>query len=133
MEPELAKSFLPETERKVLTKAFFNLVKHWELSNQQQANLLGWNYSSSRTKIDAMRRGKSSLENDMDKINRVVNLVNVHKCLRVLFPANREEVYSWVKIPRERFGNHSVLDIMIENGSFGIAAIRQYLEHERTR
>ena len=125
--------FDSDKTREVLTEAFFNLVSHWKLSLQEQARLLGWNYAEKRSKIDAMRSGKSILDNDADKINRVVNLMNIHKCLRILFPKNRDLVYQWVKIPRDRFGGFSALDIMMQDGAIGIAAIRQYLEHERTR
>ena len=75
------------------------------------------------------------MDDDEDKIDRVVDLVNIHKSLRVLFPAptERRRVYEWVKVKRERFGGHSALDIMLSEGKNGIHAIRRYLDHERTR
>lgn len=124
-----------EKSRKALTEAFYSLVRHWELSRQEEARLLGWNFQPKRATLDAMRKGKTVLEDDQDKIERVVDLINIHKSLRVLFPApaDRQRVYDWVKVKRERFGGHSALDIMLSEGKAGIHAIRRYLDHERTR
>jgi len=124
-----------EKTRKALTEAYFNLVKHWDLSRQEEAKLLGWNYTPKRATLDAMRKGKTILEDDEDKIERVIDLINIHKSLRILFPtpADRNRVYEWIKVKRERFGGYSALDVMLTEGKSGIHAIRRYLDHERTR
>lgn len=128
--------FPTERVRKTLTEAFVNLTERcWKLSRNEQARLLGWNYKNKRTTMDAMRAGRTILDNDEDKIERVIDLVNIHKSLRILFPdpSSRRRIYEWVKVKRERFGNHSALDIMLAHGKIGIHAIRRYLDHERTR
>lgn len=133
--PEQASRLSSEKARKAVTEAFFNLMNHWQLSRQEEARLLGWNYASKRATLDAMRTGRTILDDDEDKIERIVDLINIHKSLRVLFPdpAARRQVYEWVKIKRDRFGGHSALDIMLSEGKAGIHAIRRYLDHERTR
>jgi hypothetical protein len=136
--PELKlQSSVPSSEksRKALTEAFYSLVKHWDLSRQEEAKLLGWNFKQKRATLDAMRKGSSILEDDEDKIERVIDLINIHKSLRILFPssADRPRVYEWIKVKRERFGDHSALEIMLTEGKSGIHAIRRYLDHERTR
>lgn len=134
---ELASQSYPSLEnlksREVLTRAFFELTAHWGLSRSQEAKLLGWDYDERRTAIDAMRKGKSVIGKDEDKLERMIDLVNIHKSLRILFPYDRDAVYQWVKVKRERFGGYSALDVMLEAGKQGIAAIRRYLEYERTR
>ena len=124
-----------EERRKALTEAFFNLAKRWELTRQEEAKLLGWNYQPKRGTLDPMRKGLRIVDEDEDKIERIVDLINIHKSLRILFPdpAERQKVYEWVRIGRERFGGHSALDIMLSEGKAGIHAIRRYLDHERTR
>lgn len=124
-----------EKTRKALTEAFYSLVNHWELTRQEEAELLGWNYKPKRATLDAMRKGKTILEDDADKIERVIDLINIHKSLRILFPtpSERHRVYEWVKVKRDRFGGHSALDLMLSEGKSGIHAIRRYLDHERTR
>lgn len=136
--PELdlqSKAPSSEKTRKALTEAFYNLIRHWDLSRQEEAKLLGWNFKPKRATLDAMRKGKTILDDDQDKIERVIDLINIHKSLRILFPnpADRHRVYEWVKVKRDRFGGHSALDIMLSEGKTGIHAIRRYLDHERTR
>lgn len=125
--------FGSDIERQALTKAFFALVDHWQLTHEETARLLGWTYANKRTAIETMRRNDSVLPPDQDKYLRVKDLINIHKSLRVLFPNQRELVYEWVKQPRKRFGGYSALDVMIQDGLSGISAIRQYLDYERTR
>lgn len=132
---EQAVNLSPEKVRKALTEAFFNLTRHWDLTREEEARLLGWDYREKRSKLDYMRKGRSVLDRDRDKLERIVDLINIHKSLRILFPhpSERRAVYDWVKIKRERFGGYSALDIMLEEGKEGIAAIRRYLDFERTR
>jgi len=122
-----------ERLRKTLTKSFFALTDHWDLTRQEEAQLLGWDYKDKRTTLDSMRKGKTIIDNDQDKVERMIDLVNIHKSLRILFPNDRALVYQWIKVKRERFGHFSALDIMIEEGQSGIRAIRHYLDYERTR
>lgn len=124
---------LPEDQRGVLGQVFFKLAEYWKLTRQEEARLLGWDYQEKRTKLDALRKGKTVFEKDRDKLERMIDLINIHKSLRVLFPYDRQAVYDWVKVPRDRFGGFSALQIMMEEGSLGIKAIRRYLDHERTR
>lgn len=124
-----------EPTRRALTEAFFNLTRHWGLNREEEAQLLGWNYRRKRATLDAMRNKKTILDEDRDKIERLTDLINIHKSLRILFPkpADRSRVYDWVKVKRDRFGGHSALDIMLSEGKSGIHAIRRYLDYERTR
>lgn len=119
--------------REALTETFFNLTRLWNLTRSQEAQLLGWDYSEKRTTLDSLRLGKTFLDKDRDKLERAIDLMNIHKSLRLLFPHDRDAVYNWVKVKRERFGNYSALDIMLREGKRGITAIRQYLDYERTR
>ena len=122
-----------EQNRKVLAKSFFKLADHWNLSREEESGLLGWTYEQKRTQLDNLRKGNTSLPKDRDKVERIIDLINIHKSLRILFPYDRQVVYQWIKIPRERFGGHSALDVMLEDGKEGISAIRRYLDYERTR
>ena len=131
--PEEAQIFGSDEQRAALSKAFFRLTEYWKLTNEQKARLLGWTYKSKRTRIDNMSEGKTALPADQDKFERVRDLINIHKSLRILFPTQRKLVYEWVKVPRKRFGDHSALDIMLKDGKAGITAIRHYLDYERTR
>lgn len=132
-EPAVNENVGLQKVREAFTRGFFELTQHWVLSRQEEAKLLGWDYDEKRTAIDSLRKGKTIISKDQDKIERMIDLINIHKSLRILFPYDRHAVYEWVKIKRERFGGYSALDVMLEEGKEGISAIRHYLDHERTR
>ncbi|MBI2335841.1 MAG: hypothetical protein HYU97_03660 [Deltaproteobacteria bacterium] len=125
--------FGSEKIRGILAQTFFNLTQKWQLKREEEAQLLGWNYKEKRTTLDSLRNGNTILDNDRDKLERIVDLVNIHKSLRILFPHNLDAVYEWVTVKRERFGGYSALEVMLEDGKEGIHAIRFYLDYERTR
>ena len=121
-----------KTQRKILTKAFFGVIENWQLSNQEKAKLLGWDYAQKRSVVDAMRKKGKEVDCDDDKIQRMIEIINIHKNLRILYPYNKQLVYQWVKQKRDVFNQYCALDVMLEDGLFGITAIRKYLEHART-
>jgi hypothetical protein len=123
---------LPEKKLKVLTKAFFGILENWQLSNNDKAKLLGWEYEHKRYVIDEMRKGQRAIDQDDDKITRIIEIINIHKSLRLLFPYDLDLAYQWITEKREVFNRHSALDIMKAEGIMGITAIRKYLDHART-
>ena len=131
-QPQLTLAWESPGLRGMLGRSFVKLTEHWQLSRQDEARLLGWDYKEKRTTLDSLRTGKTVLDKDEDKLERIIHLINIHKSLRLLFPYDRQAVYDWVKVKRERFGGHSALAVMLEDGSQGIAAIRYYLDYERT-
>jgi len=116
--------------RQLLTQSFFEITNNWGLSRQEQAFLLGWEYSEKRTTLDSMRKRRTIVDKDQDKIERMIDIANIHKYLRLLFPYDRDAVYSWVKVKRTRFGEYTALDIMLSEGKLGITAISRYLRYE---
>ena len=122
----------PAQKRQALTKAFFQIVEKWKLTNEQKSQLLGWTYAHKRSVIDAMKRGDKAVDLDLDKLQRMIEVLHIHKNLRILFPHQRNFVYEWVHEKRERFGNFSAIDMMLTDGLLGMAAVRRYLDYVRT-
>ncbi|MCB0326514.1 MAG: DUF2384 domain-containing protein [Bdellovibrionales bacterium] len=118
--------------RQSLSRAFFQILEHWKLSNEEKAKMLGWSYATKRHTLDALKRGQKQMDMDDDKLRRMIEVLNIHKNLRILFPHSRSSLYAWVTKKRHRFGDHSALDIMMEEGLLGMIAIRRYLDHVRT-
>jgi hypothetical protein len=79
-----------------------------------------------------MRKGQRAIDQDDDKITRIIEIINIHKSLRLLFPYDLDLAYQWITEKREVFNRHSALDIMKAEGIMGITAIRKYLDHART-
>lgn len=117
-------------KRQTLSKLLTNLFAKWELSTQEQLNLLGLS-SSSRAILSKYRCG-GALANSRDILDRAGWLLTIHKALRLLFPHNESLRYSWVKRRNRDFDNHTPLEVMMKEGIIGIAKVSRYLDIERS-
>jgi hypothetical protein len=99
---------LPE---KVLAKAFWSIIGHYELSNDEQAVILGINNMPS----DLIKyKEEQSIPSSEDSYTRVAHLISIHRSLRILFPENREVVYKWLKTNRKEFSDMSAMNYILE-------------------
>ncbi len=109
------------------TENIIALFDKWKLSNPQQQELLG---EISSAQLDKFKKGTAHISG-RDTIERVGNLLGIHKSLRILFPHNLEVVYQWVKARNKKLHNLSPLDVMLEYGYTGIAQVRRLTDHMR--
>ena len=109
------------------TRNAIALFKHWGLKNEEECNLFG---GISLAQLAKFKRGTAFISG-RDTIERVGNLLGIHKNLRILYPYNREVVYQWIKGRNLKLHNSSPLDIMLEYGYIGIAQIRRLTDHSR--
>ena len=120
-----------EKYRKTLAKAFWKLVKHYSLVQREQAGLLG--IKENRSRLNKLRE-EVELPDDPDKYLRVAHLIGIHKNLRVLFPHNREVVYSWMKTPRDLFQGQSAIEYILSDYLRSLprlASVRRVLDQIR--
>ncbi len=102
----------------------------WQIPVSEQAALLGFS-GASRSTLARYRKG-AALEDNVDLLGRVGHLLGIHKALRIIFPANHDLAYRWVRTPNRRFAGKSPLEIM-RGGYEGLLAVRRYLDFERGR
>lgn len=111
-----------------LTQMVMQLFDHWGLTYKQRAELLGLSTQTNSTIAGYIHGGRNlSLKKDMQ--DRVGHLLAIHKCLRTLFPFNKELAYSWPKTPNRYFDGKTPLDVMIEERILGLMKVREYLEN----
>jgi hypothetical protein len=103
------------------------LFEHWKLKNDEECNLLG---GISPAQLAKYKKGTAYVSG-RDTIERVGNLLGIHKNLRILYPYNREVVYQWIKGRNQKLHNLTPLDVMIEYGYIGIAQIRRLTDYIR--
>lgn len=103
------------------------LFKHWQLKNEEECELLG---GISPAQLAKFKKGTAHISG-RDTIERVGNLLGIHKNLRILYPYNREIVYQWVKGRNKKLHNLRPLDVMLEQGYIGIAQIRRLTDFMR--
>ena len=109
------------------TRNVIVLLQHWGLKNEEECNLFG---GISLAQLAKFKKGTAFISG-RDTIERVGNLLGIHKNLRILYPYNREVVYQWIKGRNLSLHNVSPLDTMLEYGYIGIAQIRRFTDHMR--
>ena len=97
------------------------LMNLWDLGAIDQACLLGL-FTASRSTLARYCKGAALDDN--------VDLLGIHKALRIIFPHNRDLVYRWVRTSNRRFGGRSPMETM-RGGYEGVLAVRRYLDFER--
>ncbi len=117
--------------RQGLARMVVQLFAHWQLSNEEQLDLLGLD-AGSRTTLTRYRKGQP-LGSNRDLLERVGHLLSVHKSLRLLFPQNRDLAYAWMRAPNRAFGNFSPVHVVRQYGFAGLLMLRSYLDQVRGR
>jgi hypothetical protein len=109
------------------TQNVIALFTHWKLKNNEECNLLG---GVSMAQLAKLKKG-TAIISGRDTVDRVGNLLGIHKSLRILYPHNREVVYRWIRTRNRKLHNLTPLDVMLEHGYIGIAQIRRFTDHMR--
>ncbi|MDF1757108.1 MAG: hypothetical protein P1U74_02255 [Legionellaceae bacterium] len=120
----------PDISNDVLQRNTQNIIalfKLWGLKNDEECNLLG---GVSPAQLAKYKNGNAQISG-RDTIERVGNMLGIHKNLRILYPYNKEVVYKWVKSRNLKLHNLSPLDVMLERGYLGISQIRLFTDHIR--
>lgn len=118
-----------EAERRKLAGMVCTLFDHWGLKQQQQCELLGLS-PNTRASLARYRRGEPLADN-RDLLDRVGNLMGIHKSLRLLYPHNRDLAYRWPTARNQDFANQSPVEFMTTRGFLGIIEVRGYLDFLR--
>ncbi len=90
--------------------AVFRILDKWQCSVDEQKALLG---IESRTTLNNYKKASGGLRLTRDTLERMSYILNIHKCLRILFTAE-ESTYGWVRKPNSHpfFAGRSAMDIM---------------------
>lgn len=118
-----------EVDKSALAKMVMQLLDHWDLPTEDQLALLGL-AQTNRSALSRYRHGEP-IGVGVDQYARVGHLLGIHKSLRILFPNNKEELYSWMKSKNKSFENRSPVEMVKEFGFTGLLMVRSYLDRAR--
>lgn len=118
---------LSDDVKKRNTENVIALFKHWNLKNEEECELLG---GVSLAQLAKFKKGTAFISNQ-DTLDRVGNLLGIHKNLRILYPYNRKVVYGWIKARNCKLHNLTPLEVMLEKRYIGIAQIRRMTDFMR--
>jgi uncharacterized protein (DUF2384 family) len=122
--------FAPEPPRKKLTKIIIRLLDEWDLKTAEQLRLLGLR-ETSRNMLKNYRDQVNILPFDQDKLERAGLLLNIYKNIYDLYPENANLRKTWIKRTNTMLGNKTPLEIMLENGLFGMADVMRFLDLQK--
>lgn len=88
----------------------FRILEKWLCNTDEQLRLLG---ISSRSTLNKYKESKGGIRLSVDIQERMSYILNIHKCLRILFSAD-DSIYGWVRKPNSHpfFAGRSAMDVM---------------------
>ena len=106
-------------------EAFSNLADAWELSTEEQINLLG---SPGRSTYFKWKKSGGNVPNDT--IERISHILAIYKALQILLP-DEAAADGWIKATNDYFNGRSALDVMLQGKVVDIYKVRQYIDAQR--
>ncbi len=106
-------------------ETFFAIAERWRLTNDDQIVLLG---SPGRSTFFKWKKEGGSLPADTRE--RLSHMLGIWKALRILFTQD-QRAEEWIRAKNRYFDGASALDVMLEEGMFGIVRVRRYLDAQR--
>lgn len=116
-------------DRKAIAGMLMKLFDHWKLSTEEQLDALGFSVTN-RAALARYRRGEP-ISGSRDTLERAGHLLGIHKNLRLLFPADRDLAYAWMKTSNRAFDNRSPIEVIREFGFAGLLMVLAYLDRAR--
>lgn len=117
-----------ESDAETALKAFFRISEKWQLSTEEQIKLLG---SPPRSTFFKWKKEGGQLPNDT--VERLSHVLNIYKCLRILF-TDESVGDQWVRKTNQApfLNGVSALDFMMANGYVAdVFKVRSYLDAQR--
>lgn len=111
-----------------MLRAFFNLMKRWQLNDRQGRILLGEPATRTYARWKAGKVDQSRISRDIRE--RLSILMGIHKSLRYMLP-EPSRAYDWLHKPNRAFGGGSALGRLLAGSISDLVAVRAYLDAER--
>lgn len=120
-------SGITDAEAGAMLRAFFNLIKLWQLTDSEARTLLG--QPSTRTYARWKTHGADTSRISHDMRQRLSMLMGIHKALRYVFrDPKRGDL--WIKKPNQAFGGQTALQRLLAGEITDLAVVRFYLDAE---
>lgn len=119
------------SERKAMSgpalHAFFQIMRLWGLTVEEQMTLLGISADSTFSKWQR----EADVVLPKDTLERISCVIGIYKALQILLP-NEKAADEWVMKPNTAppFGGQSALDRMLSGQVADLLLVRQYLDAE---
>jgi len=115
-----------EQDRRLLAKALFKLFDEWELSERDQALLLG--LDAHDLDVLTSMRAAGALASSMQLVERGRSLLRIYRYLSMLYPEHPHLRRKWITSAHPRLNGQAPLQRMKEGGGAGIRFVTLLLE-----
>lgn len=108
-------------------RAFFNIMTHWKICDEDARQLLG---GMSNGAFYALKKDRDHLLNE-DKLRRISYLVGIFKALNILY--SEELADRWMQLLNKNriFGGASPKGYLVHGGLLAFATVRKLLDARR--
>jgi hypothetical protein len=120
-------------ERRRLTaaglKAFFKIVEHWKIVDEDARELLGGVSNGTYYQWKGNPRGARTLE--QDRLTRISYLIGIYKSLNILYTQRLAD--QWIKLPNTNpiFAGIAPLEYLLRGGTPAMDTVRRLLDARR--
>lgn len=113
------------SQASVPLEAFFKISEKFGLTAEEQIKLLG---SPGRSTFFKWKKEGGSISADTEE--RISHILNIWKCLILLFPTEQRAL-DWIRRKNPFFQGQSALEVMLGGKVADIFIVRSYLDAQR--
>ena len=108
-------------------RAFFNIMKRWEVRDEDARQLLGEVSNGAYY----LWKQKATKTLEQDRLTRISYLIGIFKSLNILYGTTLAD--QWIRLPNSNplFEGHTPLDYMLRGGTQAMQIVRQLLDARR--
>ena len=118
---------ITDKQKNQLTFRLTQIMEDWQLSDQDQVELMGMSKSLKPRHLYLYRRGDKSFEFDQTSINRSEMILGIYESLGTTYPTNRDYASIWLKRPVKKFNHKAPLELML-SGDIGMKRVWHFLD-----
>ena len=109
-------------------KAFFNIVKHWKVRDEDARELLG---GMSNGAYYLLKQGAAAKALEQDRLTRVSYLIGIFKSLNILYSEQLAD--QWMQLPNSNpiFAGRTPLEYVQQGGGPAMEVVRRLLDARR--
>jgi hypothetical protein len=111
-------------------KALFNIVKHWQIRDEDARQLLG-DISNGAYYQLKQKTGASVKTLERDRLERISYLIGIFKSLNILYSQRLAD--QWMQLPNSNpiFAGHTPLEYILRGGIPAMDMVRRLLDARR--
>ena len=116
-----------QEQAQLLTHQLTQILEYWQLSDQDQAHLLGLPSTFKIRHLYLYRRGDKAFDFDVTLLKRSEIILGIYDALGTTYPTNRDYSSIWLKRPVKKFKHKTPLELML-SGEVGMRRVWHFLD-----